>query len=266
MFRYPGGKSRLYKHIEPYLLDRFNDRLIVPFVGAGHITTRFLKKRSPSFLWLNDLDVGITSFWKAVQFYPLKFISKLKKYQPKADDFYLYKDILDNLNRVPSGVEDITDIAMIKLIIHQISYSGLGCMAGGPIGGQSQSSDYGVGCRWNFENIAKKIGEVHNSFKNSEVKITSWDFSEVLNDERSDGALYLDPPYFEQGPALYKHSFKEEDHWRLSELLHERSNWVLSYDDTETIRNFYSFASIHDLDTTYTIKKARKRKELLIVD
>ena len=266
MFRYPGGKSKLYKYIEPYLFDRYNGRLIVPFVGAGHVATRFIKKRTPQFLWLNDLDVGITSFWKAVQFYPLKLLTKLKKYEPKVEDFYLFKDILDNLNRVPSGVEDITDIAMIKLVIHQISYSGLGCMAGGPIGGQSQSSSYSVGCRWNYESIAKKIGEINNLFKNSEVKITSWDFSEVLTDERSNGLLYLDPPYFEQGENLYTHAFSKSDHWRLSELLHDREGWVLSYDDNEIIRQFYSFASIQSLDTVYTIRQARKRKELLIVD
>lgn len=266
MFRYPGGKSRLYKYIEPFLFERYDGSLIIPFVGAGHVLSRFIKKKEPRFIWINDVDLGISSFWKAVHFYPLKFLNKMKKYEPKADDFYLYKDILDNLNRGPSGVEDITDIALTKLVIHQISYSGLGCMAGGPIGGQNQTSNYKVGCRWNFDKLAKTIWETHLLLQKSEVKITSWDFIDVLTDERSCGTMYLDPPYLEQGGSLYTHSLNIKDHWALSELLHERSNWVLSYDDTETIRNFYSFASIHDLDTTYTIKKARKRKELLIVD
>lgn len=266
MFRYPGGKSRLYKQIEPFLLDRYNGSLIIPFVGAGHVVSRFIKKKTPDFIWINDIDAGISSFWKAVNFYPLKFITKLKKYEPKAADFYAYKEILESLTGTPSGVEYVTDIALAKLVIHQISYSGLGCMAGGPIGGQTQASNYKVGCRWNFEKLAKSIWSTHILLKKSEVRVTSLDFYDVLTDDRSNGTMYLDPPYYNQGPELYTHSFSKEDHWGLSELLHERKNWVLSYDDNEVIRSFYSFASIHSLDTTYTIKKARKRKELLIVN
>ncbi len=265
MFRYPGGKSRLYKHIEPYLMERYNGSLIIPFVGAGHVTTRFLKKKTPNFVWLNDIDFGITSFWKAVYFYPLKFLNKLKKYEPIKEDFYIYKDILDDVKSAPAGVEDITDIALIKLVIHQISYSGLGCMAGGPIGGKNQTSKYDVGCRWNPTNLAKSIWETHLNLKKSEVRITSWDFRQVLADNRCDGTLYLDPPYYEQGSALYTNSLTKEDHWELSELLFNRKEWVLSYDDNSFIHNLYNFASIHSLDTTYSIKGARQRKELLIV-
>lgn len=264
MFRYPGGKSKLYKYIEPYIFDVYDGSLIIPFVGAGHVFSRFIKKRTPDFIWLNDIDVGITSFWKAVHFYPLKFLNKLKKYKPAVSDFYTYKDILDEINEVPTGVEYITDVALMKLVIHQISYSGLGCRAGGPIGGQSQSSNYNVGCRWNFDRMAKKIGEVHTLLERSEVRITSLDFEEVLTDKRK-GTLYLDPPYLEQGPSLYTHSFSKWDHWRLSELLYYTKGWVLSYDDNATIRSFYSFAKINSLDATYSIKGARKHKELIIV-
>lgn len=265
MFRYPGGKSRLYKQLEPFLLERLDTRLIIPFVGAGHETIRLIKKKSPQFIWLNDLDYGICSFWKAVYFYPKKFISKIKKYNPKVADFYSFKEYLNSIERVPSGVEEVTDTALIKLAIHQISYSGLGVMAGGPIGGEKQNSSYTVDCRWNPDKIIQSILNTYNDLKKSEVRVTCLDFADVLDHNKNKGLIYLDPPYYEQGKSLYKHGFCGNDHWRLSESLYNREDWVLSYDDHPTIRSLYSFAQIYEVGATYTINSARRKQELIIV-
>ena len=266
MFRFPGSKSRLYPKLEPFLLERFQPHLIIPFSGAGNETIRLIKKKKLKSLWMNDLDCGITSFWKAVYFYPLKFLHKIKKYEPCVDDFYKFKSALESLDSPPKGVEDVTDIALTKLAIHQISYSGLGVMAGGPIGGKAQTSKYNVACRWNPQKISKRIIDVHNLLKEiGDVRITTWDFEAVLSDKKCAGLVYLDPPYFEQGPQLYQHSFTASDHWRLSEALFNSShNWVLSYDDHPTIRQFYSFAKIHEVDASYSITGQRKKNELII--
>lgn len=245
---------------------KMGSSFIVPFIGAGHETVRILKKKKPGFVWLNDIDYGITAFWKSVYFHPLKFLNKIKRYEPKVSDFYEFKEILDGLTSNPKGIEDVTDIALIKLAIHQISYSGLGAMAGGPIGGQNQTSAYTVGCRWNKNKISKSVWDAYNLLNRSEIRITSWDFEEVLKDKKSEGLVYLDPPYYEQGKNLYSCSFSDYDHWRLSEQLYCRENWVLSYDDNPTIRRFYNFATIHEVDATYTIKTARKKTELIIVN
>lgn len=265
MFRYPGGKSKLVKYIQPYLLERYNGSLISPFVGAGHVEVALLHKKSPKFIWLNDIDAGISSIWKAIYSYPLKLLHKIGKYEPSVNDFYDFRITLSEIG-IPKGVEDITDVALMKLAIHQMSYSGLGVMAGGPIGGQSQSSRYNVGCRWNRSKLSQKIVDVNKLLQRAEVKITSWDFEEVLKDKRAVGLVYLDPPYVKKGTELYKFSFTEQDHWRLSELLYKRDRWVLSYDDEEVIRRFYSFAQVHEVPVNYSIKGARKTRELIITN
>ena len=256
----------MYPKLEPFLLAQFEPNIIIPFIGAGNETVRLIKKRRLKSLWINDLDPGITSFWKAVNFYPLKFLHKIKKYTPSVDDFYKFKSILEDLESPPKGVEDVTDIALIKLVIHQISYSGLGVMAGGPIGGKTQASKYTVDCRWNPSKLSKRIIDVNNLFKQiDDLRITTWDFEAVLSDKKCDGLIYLDPPYFEQGPQLYQHSFSQWDHWRLSEILfNSHKNWILSYDDHPVIRQFYSFANLYEIDASYSITGQRKKGELII--
>lgn len=72
--------------------------------------------------------------------------------------------------------------------------------------------------------------------------------------------MYADPPYVEQGAALYKHAMGERDHFRLRDALRDcEACWVLSYDDHELIRDLYStWATIEDVETTYTTATARR--------
>jgi DNA adenine methylase len=263
MFRYPGGKSRLYKYIAPHLIDRYSGSITIPFIGAGHVTTRFCSDYTPKKIWINDVDPTITAVWKATYFYPFTFLQLISNYKPCVDDFYKFKEELKYISSVVMGVKDVIDVALKKLVIHQISYSGLGVMAGSPIGGKNQSSKYDVGCRWNSAKLHSRIARVSNNLKKiNDLRITTWDFRSVLKE--SAGLTYLDPPYVEKGNDLYNYGFSYEDHWALSEILYERDDWVLSYDDCPTVRNFYSWANIDEIDANYSIKGSRKKTELII--
>lgn len=65
------------------------------------------------------------------------------------------------------------------------------------------------------------------------------DFSESLSRHPTLFA-YLDPPYFKVGEKLYFTCKGEFDHERLAEILKNRDNWILSYNDAETIRTLYA--------------------------
>lgn len=60
--------------------------------------------------------------------------------------------------------------------------------------------------------------------------------------------IYLDPPYYDKGPELYKFSMSHDDHVRLANALRNcKASWVLSYDDTKVIRELYSWAKFIEL-------------------
>ncbi len=169
---------------------------------------------------------------------------------------------------LPFAKENILDIAIKKLAIHQISFSGLGTKSGGPLGGKEQKSKYGIDCRWSPDYICKKIQQLHIQF--SKIKIeqsvcTNLDFYDVINDESCKALIYLDPPYYIKGNELYQHGFSEDDHKRLMNVLKSTPHkWLLSYDDCKEIRELYSWAKIEELDVKYSISGATKKGELLI--
>lgn len=263
MFRYPGGKSRLYKYIEPYLQDKFSGALVVPFIGAGHVMTRFVAENEVKKLWINDVDPTITAVWKALYFYPFNFLQAISNYRPCVEDFYKFKEELKYITTQVKGINYIVDIALKKIVIHQISYSGLGVMAGSPIGGKEQKSKYEVGCRWNPAKMHSRLARVTNHLKKiDDLKITTRDFESVISE--TNDLMYLDPPYVEQGNNLYHFGFSMEDHWRLSELLYQKKDWVLSYDNCPVVQNFYSWAQINEVNANYSITGSRKKVELII--
>jgi DNA adenine methylase len=266
-FRYPGGKSRLVSQILPYLSKNITSSSYrEPFFGGGSIgLSLFSKENKIKNIWLNDFDKALSDLWYSVYEHPEELKKLIKEFVPSLESFYSIKSFLlkdDEQNPIINGFN--------KLAIHQLSYSGLGMKSGGPLGGKLQESKYKIGCRWNSNTLCLGIDRIHNILRKYNTKITSLDFSKLIQDESEKSLIYLDPPYYEKGKELYQYSFSEEKHKDLMLLLSKTNhNWVLSYDDNPIIRKLYSWAKIIEIDTTYTIntssKKKNTKKELLIL-
>jgi DNA adenine methylase len=183
------------------------------------------------------------------------------------------------------------EVAFAKLALHQISYSGLGTMAGGPLGGVKQESKYKVDCRWNANSLKKKIKKAHQILSSVDLyqggcreidfsyaidlqkEKRNWEESGVNTtyeiEEPVFRFFYLDPPYYDKGGELYQYSFTEQHHEDLMRMLKRTEHpWLLSYDSCTEVKKLYSWASRIELDLTYTINakdKGRVKTELLIV-
>jgi len=257
-FRYPGGKSKLKKYISQYILDNSGgiEEYREPFFGGGSIGLGVISHFQRS--WINDIDHHLCKLWKSVIDRPEELKSMVSNFVPSVDLFFQYKD---ELLEDKAG-SDIVITGFKKLAVHQMSYSGLGVKAGGPIGGKKQESKYPVGCRWSPKYICDKIDKANKVLCKS--LCTDYDFEELITSEGS-RFLYLDPPYYAKGEELYRHSFSIEEHERLASLLKGCKNpWLLSYDDCEEVRKLYSWAVVIDVSVKYTINTSRLKSELFI--
>ena len=226
LIRYPGAKDA-HMFLLNYLPTRGKMDLVEPFAGTSALTFALLESGRLSSAWINDIDPGIIDLWRQVRDCPDMLVARVEAYVPSVDDFYEWQD-------------DCSD-GFRKLVMHQISFNGLGAKAGSPIGGREQRSNYSVGCRWSSKNLTKKIRRCSALLRSVSVKLTSnqWDDLEIP----STSFVYADPPYYGQGAGLYVHG--TIDHQRLSFFLRSRTRgWLLSYDDCPEIRNMYSFADI----------------------
>lgn len=268
-FRYAGGKKKLLDIIIKKLNEIKNDELnyIEPFFGGGSVGLEFISNISGDII-LNDKDEHISYIWTSIIKYPCLFKYYISKFTPTVDKYYEFKKILIGKEYSIKTDIDIVKIALMKLSLHQMSYSGLGVKSGGPIGGKSQNSKYKVDCRWSPEYICKKITNYNTLFNKKRIhgnKCYNLDFIESINIIKEKSLIYLDPPYYKKGEELYQYCFSNFDHKRLSEFLKTTEHsWLLSYDNCQEIRDLYHWANIEEIDVGYSINGSTKKGELLI--
>jgi DNA adenine methylase len=282
LIRYPGSKSRIKQYIVNELAKHIayasNVEYREPFFGAGSICFELLRTfpKQIKKIWINDIDPGLICLWNAVIHRPELLKNSIVRYQPRHFDFYTFKKDLLLLNDVPNDTVKADTYGLKKLIIHQITYSGLGTKSGGPLGGAQQQSRYKINCRWFSEKLCNDIDEAWKLFNQVDVKCTCCGFQDLLIDQpQSNAVMYLDPPYYYKGNQLYQYGMSEYWHQLLANNLKSglwQHPWVLSYDEAGFIRKLYEGYPTKEIDLKYTIraknaeigKKISHKTELLI--
>lgn len=274
LIRYPGSKAKIVGFIK----ERFPDDITMPifqtakrceyrepFFGAGAVGLGVMKSLShKSPVWLNDKDPWMVALWRTVREKPRPLCNRIMDFVPTEDAFYEFRE--------QDGADiDPLEAGFRKLALHQISWSGLGAMAGGPLGGKNQANaKHPVGCRWNPSALVNKVNAAHSVIRRfKSFRFTCGDFGDVLADVPENCFVYLDPPYVEAGPALYKHSMDDAAHERLAECVRRLPcPWVLSYDDHPLVRRLYAGFTFEDVELTYSNARAqgerRKNREVVI--
>lgn len=277
LIRYPGSKAKLSGEILGHFPWGLRSELGAatrpveyrePFFGAGAVgfnVFKFIDRNTP--VWINDADPAMVALWSTVRKSPADLMAKVEAFVPTADAFYKFKDE-DGRADLPAA-----ESALRKLALHRMSFSGMGAMAGGPIGGRFQENEkYTVDCRWNAQHIKQEVAKSHRLMRSLvNLRITCGDFAPLVDGAPAGCFIYLDPPYYEKGPELYKHSMTDADHVRLaSSLSASRCRWLLSYDDHPRVRELYDGCEFRDLHVTYTTARSRaderpKNREVVIL-
>jgi DNA adenine methylase len=237
LLRYPGGKVKAIKFIKPIISSIPHTEYREPFVGGGSI---FMSKDPVKINWINDIDKDVIAFYKILANEKqreelIKDLLGLKISRRLYDDLYYSKP------------RDLYGKAKRFYTINRTSFSGI--------------------TKWNAF-----IGDVRYNIKSSQdymrivgerlsnYKITSWDFEKIISEKSKETPfLFLDPPYSESRQvAAYNHAFTQQDHIRLSKLLKKtKYPFLLTYDNTEFIRNLYDWAYQKPFSWTYSIANSR---------
>jgi DNA adenine methylase len=274
LVRYPGGKSKLRKVINARL-----KRMVAsvgptaeyrePFFGAGSVGLSLVSE-NPGIrrAWLNDADPAMSALWHVVIHDPtslhvaVEITPEAMRLFPNID--YYKGDV--ELLRSLTGPEDLRrvrpdDLAIAKLAAHQMSFSGLGSRAGGPMTQRL--------ARFNVETLVSRIyasNEILTSVSLRNGTCTCLDFSAMF--DAGGAVFYCDPPYYAAGPQLYQFAFTPDDHIRLACLLRGESRpWLLSYDDHPVIHELYGgWSDIDKVQVGCSINGSNRKNELLITN
>jgi DNA adenine methylase len=239
--RYPGGKTRIASAIVS-MIPKEEKVLCSPFFGGGSVEIIASHRMK---VYGYDLFKPLVAFWKAAISEPEKLANEVEKFYPLSkNDFYTLQ------KQISTETDQFTKAAFFY-IINRASYSGTTLS-----GGMSPNHP-----RFN----KSAIDRLYN-FKSGDLTVECLDFCESI-DEHKDDFLYLDPPYcisnFLYGNKGDLH--KDFPHDILFEKLKERDRWILSYNDSEIIRDLYHGFQIIELSWKYGMSRNKNSKEIVVL-
>lgn len=267
VLRYPGGKSRAVKHILP-LLPADCKELCSPFLGGGSVELAAAEKGIRVYGY--DLFEPLVWFWRALTGNPQKLADITDTYRVHHPDFVIHKK-----NQDPKPVRGLLKEDFYRLrtelrndyrfsfenaarfyAINRSSFSGATFS-----GGWSKLAAY--------KRFTKSSIERLEEFSEPKLYVAALDFKESIA-THPDTFLYLDPPYMlKQGrDNLYGddgNTHVDFDHMGLHQILSQRKDWLLSYNDCPAVRELYSKYEIQSAAWAYGMNKSKESSELLII-
>ena len=258
--RYPGGKTKLYKKVSDIILQNKLQgcTYVEPFVGGAGLAMKLLDEALVTNLIMNDFDYHIYAFWYCVINLSDELINLINITPVTLKEREKQKEVYTNYKKY-----DILYVGFSTLYLNRTNRSGV--LKAGPIGGQNQTGNYLIDCRFNKVKIISKIKHI-SKYKN-DVKLYNLDvleFIKELNREDSNLFVNFDPPYYNKGAELYTNFFVDKDHIRLKEAIDKlRFPWITTYDNCDFISSLYSEYKSEIISLTYTAGKAKKGEELL---
>jgi len=244
--RYPGGKSKAIDSISK-LIPEFNE-FREPFVGGGSVFV-YLKQKFPlKTFWVNDIYENLYHFWNECKDNPNGLIESILEFREKySDGKELHKFLLSNIDNFDSLKK-----AAAFFVFNRITFSGTS-----ESGGFSNAAFHKRFTPSSIERV-KSLSKILSG-----TKVTNFDYEEVISASGKDVFLFLDPPYFSATKsALYGKNgnlHKIFDHVRFADVMKNTSHkWLITYDDSDYIKDLFSFANIQPWDLTYGMRNVNK--------
>ena len=257
--RYPGWKKKLSKFLAKICLDNnINWHYVEPYAWWASVALYLLIDRFVNRITINDKDRSIYAFWYSVLYETDKLISMIKESDITIENRNIQKDIQNNKDKV-----SLLNLWFSTLFLNRTNRSWI--INAWPIWWRMQNWKYKIDCRFNKEDVIKKIILIA-SFKNK-ITLENLDALDLIKKIRKtkNTIFYFDPPYYLKWKSLYLNAYNWDDHEKVCNAIKKLKNvkWVVSYDDVAEIRNLYRPFRKIQYSFTHTAYKAREWLEIL---
>ena len=254
--RYPGGKSRALKQILPLISTNISE-FREPFVGGGSVffAVRSLFQNRIKSYWINDLNYDLYCFWKQVRDNGSNLVEALTEtYTTTTDGRALFEELTHGKDQLNQNRDLLCEFqrAVRFFVLNRITFSGVV-----DSGGYSQSA-------YEKRFTESSIERVKNISPHlSGVKITNADYTDALFQDGDDVFIFLDPPYW-KATASKLYGVRGTlhttfDHAQFAENMKKCPHrWLITYDDSSTIRELFDFAEIQEWTLQYGMNNYRK--------
>ena len=260
--RYPGGKNKLAKFISSICVENdIHGHYVEPYAGGASVALFMLMEKKVSRITINDFDRSIYAFWHSVLNNTNKFCIKIEETEVNIENWKIAREIQKNKKKAK-----LFELGFSTFFLNRTNRSGI--INAGVIGGLKQDGNYKLDCRFNKNDLIKRIREIAKYKKN--ITLYGLDAVELVQklqekSKESQTIFYFDPPYYLKGKSLYINHYNHDDHKIVSELISSLRNvhWIVSYDNTPEIKTMYRIFRMKEYSFIHTAYKSKEGKEVL---
>lgn len=260
--RYPGGKNKLAKFVALICeKNNINGHYVEPYAGGASVALYLLLNGYVKEVTINDYDRAVYAFWYSILNYTEEFCKKISSTEINVENWKKFKQVHLNKEKAP-----LFDLGFATFFLNRTNRSGI--INGGIIGGINQQGEYKIDCRFNKEELIKRIRLIEKN--RASIHLSKLDALDLItkiqkNKGNKNTIFYFDPPYYLKGPSLYMNHYKHEDHKAVSAEIQKIKNtrWIVSYDNTPEIKKLYSISKKKEYTFFHTAYEIREGKEIL---
>jgi len=266
--RYPGGKSRACKKMDPYFPDLRNYvEFREPFLGGGSVALHISKQYPHLKITVNDLYEPLVNFWQNLQMFGVELKDQLLELKSTHNEPVSARELFNSSKeRINSRDCSPLDRAVAFYIVNKCSFSGL--TESSSFSSQASNSNFSI------RGIEKLPGY---SEIISHWNINGYSYEYLMEHDMHDGIfMYLDPPY-DIKDNLYGRKgsmHKGFDHDKFAKDCDKYSiPMMVSYNSDQLVKDRFKGWNAAEFDLTYTMRSVgeymrdqKDRKELLLMN
>ena len=251
--RYAGGKSLAVGHIVEYLPSNITS-IVSPFFGGGSAEIACARELNIKVKGYDVFDI-LTNYWQVQIKQPIELYNHLCKWKPTKHKYQQVKERLKAHWDKSNKIDDKISLAAHYWFNHNLSYGP------GFLGWMSKIYE-------DEDRYIRLLDKVRN-FTCPKLSVCWGNFSTTMP-KNANSFMYCDPPYYLSGNSkMFKGIYPQRnfpvhhnhfDHALLRDLLHKhKGGFILSYNDCETIRDWYSDFEIIEVEWQYTLGQGETR-------
>lgn len=259
--RYPGGKRKLAGFIAESIIANGvqGGTYIEPFAGGASIAIQMLFMELVTNIVINDIDRSIYSFWYSVLNDTDRLCKMIRDVSITIEEWERQKAVQKQKDNA-----DLLSLGFSTFFLNRTNRSGI--INGGIIGGRGQTGKWKMDVRFKKEDLIKRIQKI--ALYGSRIRLCNEDAVNFVNAIRTSlnerTLIYFDPPYYNQGAALYANHYRHNDHEELSKFIQGlKCKWILTYDYTPNIIEMYHDVEKRLLTLSYTAAEKIRGSEMI---
>ena len=174
--RYPGGKASMLEDITAVLRMNGLERghYAEPYAGGCGLALALLYGGFVADIHINDVDPSVWSFWHSVLHQTQDFIKLVDETPVNIEQWLIQREIQKNGDRL-----NALALGFSTFFLNRTNRSGI-IKGAGVIGGIGQQGNYKLDCRYNSDDLQRRITRV-GRYK-EQIHLTNLDALDFLRD------------------------------------------------------------------------------------